>query len=557
MISRRKSSRGKEVINNLFFGVRTFMPPAPVNKREEILPPLSEDDKMLSGLCYPLWFLACPYVLLTEKKKELFLYFHALQGLIYGAGTTTFTFFSVLFVYMVFFFRNPKQVVNPDAKFETEMAFSTVSVFILLGIFFLVVLLLLLTLYFGWKASTGKVFRFPVIGGLAYDTMSKARTRLEMEYFNSLEHPPPEVEETFPEYGTAMPPYDLEGQYPPVPMAGSEGPPGSDSVDYQKMRKTVTQIKKFLAPTAGPVDYQKMLRMNPPVEKLKSIFTGPSTEEQEHVQAEQPMNPGRFQQAEPVVEQQSQVRFQAQARQVAPHRPPQAHYEPPPQKRKPRQDDSRHSGSMGDSRERAISAMEKMVKKRHQTPQESVSAMERFVKMKEQTPPSMPSRAGTDDARIQQRMKAAPTPRREQAEPSHHQKAQATSFLSAEAHVELLKRKYEQSQMEFRKARENKSRSKKPTKPSQAIKQGEKKSRRPGFGPEKEKQLLSSQEQLEVLRQRYANIVNKDNEPVNLRRRNEPQQKPTAPLPGSELGEPTRWPGLRKRRPGQGREKPQ
>jgi hypothetical protein len=56
-----------------------------LRREVEILPPVTEEDKMLSGLVYPAWFVAPFFVLASPKREDPFLHFHALQALLFGA----------------------------------------------------------------------------------------------------------------------------------------------------------------------------------------------------------------------------------------------------------------------------------------------------------------------------------------------------------------------------------------------------------------------------------------------------------------------------------------
>ncbi len=499
------------------------MPSESTRKSDEILPPLSEDDRMLSGLCYPLWFLACPYVLLTNKKNELFLYFHALQGLFYGAGVTVISFFSVLFVYFAFFFRTTNNLINPDARFDTQMTLSTLSVLMLSLILFLVVLALFLTMYFGWKASVGKIFRLPVIGSLAYDRMSQEKSRLEMEYFDSLENPPDEKEETPSDSADAIYPAEFAGLVKSYIETPSPGTPA----------------------VRNKPDYEHMLRMNPPVEKLKSIFSSPSSESPDTGRVEGTAdNAQAFSSRESFVDKDRQVQFQTRVRQETPPRPPQARYEPPPVKKNPPVESP-------PSPRRAISALDKFMGKSPGSPMDpqikAVSAFEGFVDKKQTRPAQKIDRPGPAGVRPGSASRGRPS-----GTSSHdsQKRAQSTSFLSAEAHVELLRRKYQESQMEFRQARNADREPRKPTPPSDYRRPTSKPASHPDPRQSAGKGSQSSREQLEILRQRYTGIVRKDDTGGT------PRQKPaSSSLPG-DPGEATQWPGLRKRRPGQGYDRP-
>ncbi|MFH1453112.1 MAG: hypothetical protein ABIH00_03930, partial [Armatimonadota bacterium] len=67
----------------------------------EILPPINEEDKFIAALSYPFWFVVSWLILITDKKKEPFLFCHAYQSLFLGLFLTVATL--LLFIIITLF----------------------------------------------------------------------------------------------------------------------------------------------------------------------------------------------------------------------------------------------------------------------------------------------------------------------------------------------------------------------------------------------------------------------------------------------------------------------
>jgi uncharacterized membrane protein len=371
-------------------------------KKNEVLPPLGEDDKMLAGLCYPLWPFAGPWALFTHRRKELFVYFHALQGIYLGAATTVISFFSLLFVYLIFFFRNPKNIIDPKVKFDGQVTCGTASVIVLMFLLLALMFVLFYNLWLGWKASQGKIFRLPLIGDIAYTKMDQVRSRLEMEYFNSLsgDSVPEESPEPYQEPSMVSP-----SLYPATPYDARM--PGPDTAQERP-------------------DYEAMLRMNPPVEKLKNIFSQVVHSDRE---------------------------------------------EPPRQEPLPIPAYSQKNGLRADPRGAG-------------------------------TPGQRPQVQERDLLKAQRRMEPQAPPRKPQAPPAQEEpKAQPATVLSPEAHMEVLRRKFDEASTGMSQPGED----------------------RPGRVPAE-----SQVSQLDLLRQKYTGIVNKGVPPQGGARNGDAPRRPAA-----------------------------
>jgi len=120
---------------------------------EEILPPLKDEDKMISGMCYPLWFVIPAMVLLSNKKNEPFLKFNALQALFLGLISSI---GYVLVSFVVFFILRFIPAANPILG---TFVFTCI---VLMSIVFLALVILLF--YYANQALRGEFFQVPYLG---------------------------------------------------------------------------------------------------------------------------------------------------------------------------------------------------------------------------------------------------------------------------------------------------------------------------------------------------------------------------------------------------------
>lgn len=130
----------------------------------DILPPLSEEDRMISGLCYPFWLLVPPLVFLGSRREEPFVHFHALQAVALGALSTVGTVLLIGIVWAV-------MMVLPGSN-PTISGLVGVGVFVL-G-FFLLFFYLTFLFYTAWRAASGRFLRLPVLGAWAEARMQAA-----------------------------------------------------------------------------------------------------------------------------------------------------------------------------------------------------------------------------------------------------------------------------------------------------------------------------------------------------------------------------------------------
>lgn len=232
-----------------------------MEKEEVILPPINEEDWMWSGLCYPFWFIFSPWTLKTKKKDDLFMYFHALQGLHFGIFTSAITLISTLIVYFGFFRPNLEQIaVTTGDQMNSRLTCGAFAIIVMLGFLFFMAFILFVTLYYGWRAANGKMFKIPFIGKRAWATVYEKKEEVEQDYYQS----PLGRMELMARQRTGEP----LGAY--NPESQQETPPPSAAVEAAP--PPALEITVPLKEN-GAVDYEAMMLQMPPIDKIKSIFS--------------------------------------------------------------------------------------------------------------------------------------------------------------------------------------------------------------------------------------------------------------------------------------------
>lgn len=158
----------------------------------KILPPISEDDKMLAGLPYVVWPIGSLFILASRKKEDPFLYYHAIQALFAGGVLALGTLFLTLGLFLVF-------RVMPATATYAPAVFSMGVVF---GGGALLVTLFLIALFLGWRATEGEMLRIPYVGDFAEERMLDQTGMTRRQFESLLEtstQPEPEEEIPFPE----------------------------------------------------------------------------------------------------------------------------------------------------------------------------------------------------------------------------------------------------------------------------------------------------------------------------------------------------------------------
>lgn len=141
-----------------------------------ILPPYQEDDRMLSGLAYPLWPFICPIILMGEKKHEPFVHFHAIQALALGV----FSLAAAIVVSIVTFLL----LWLLPSSFVTFSGFVGLTVFLVLTFAFLFWFSVII--YIAWQASSGNFLRLPFLGQWAEEKMQTNLGITEADYATTM-----------------------------------------------------------------------------------------------------------------------------------------------------------------------------------------------------------------------------------------------------------------------------------------------------------------------------------------------------------------------------------
>ena len=153
---------------------------------------------MLAGLPYVVWPIGSAFILLSRKREEPFLHYHAVQALAAGgilAGTLI-----VLMLGLFLTFR----VMPGSAQYGSAM----LSMVVMFGGGALLMGVLLTAIFLGWRATEGEMLRLPIIGDFAEEKMldmtgmtrRQFETMLEasLQPIKDEEIPFPEVTETDP-----------------------------------------------------------------------------------------------------------------------------------------------------------------------------------------------------------------------------------------------------------------------------------------------------------------------------------------------------------------------
>lgn len=203
----------------------------------DILPPLSEEDRMISGLCYPFWLLVPPLVLLGSRREEPFVHFHALQSLALGAVSTVGTFLLVGLVWAV-------MVILPGSN---PMVSGVVGVSVFILGFFLLFFYLTFLFYTAWRAASGRFLRLPFLGGWAEARM-QAALGLTAEAYRSEPLEAPSREAPSGSSEVEDPAEFLRRHRPPTRTALAPEPEEVDPTPPPRPR----QLPRSLAPVESP-----------------------------------------------------------------------------------------------------------------------------------------------------------------------------------------------------------------------------------------------------------------------------------------------------------------
>ncbi len=124
---------------------------------------------MLSGLCYPGWFVVPVFVLASWKKEDPFLFFHAVQGALVGALSSLFL-VVVTFAVWILFHIFPRHGGAVEGLFGVAL-FSSIAI---VG-----ALLFCVMIFLGWAAASGRFLKLGPLGDFAENQMVKV---LDLDY---------------------------------------------------------------------------------------------------------------------------------------------------------------------------------------------------------------------------------------------------------------------------------------------------------------------------------------------------------------------------------------
>ncbi|MBS2035446.1 hypothetical protein JST97_10695, partial [bacterium] len=132
------------------------------NEYDDILPPLSSEDKMMAGSCYPFWPFVPFFVLFSSKRQDPFLAFHAVQAVAVGI-TSTILMVVGLFLMWVSFSSLPTSWMMTSGAVGVVLMLS----FLAFGGF-----CFMAQIFLGWQASSGRFLRVIGLGDLCEAKMA-------------------------------------------------------------------------------------------------------------------------------------------------------------------------------------------------------------------------------------------------------------------------------------------------------------------------------------------------------------------------------------------------
>ncbi|ODT62673.1 hypothetical protein ABS71_15385 [bacterium SCN 62-11] len=132
------------------------------NEYDDILPPLSSEDKMMAGSCYPLWPVVPAFVLLSSKRQDPFLAFHAVQALAVGLTTSV---LSVVGLFLLW-------VSYSSLPTSWMMTSGAIGVVLMLAALAFGAFCFLAQIFLGWQASSGRFLRVAGLGDMCEARMA-------------------------------------------------------------------------------------------------------------------------------------------------------------------------------------------------------------------------------------------------------------------------------------------------------------------------------------------------------------------------------------------------
>lgn len=132
------------------------------NEYDDILPPLSSEDKMMAGSCYPFWPFVPFFVLLSSKRQDPFLAFHAVQAVAVGVTATVLSVVALFLMWVSF------------SSLPTSWMMTSGAIGVVLMLAFLAFsgFCFMAQIFLGWQASSGRFLRVAGLGDLCEARMA-------------------------------------------------------------------------------------------------------------------------------------------------------------------------------------------------------------------------------------------------------------------------------------------------------------------------------------------------------------------------------------------------
>jgi uncharacterized membrane protein len=206
---------------------------------------------MLAGLPYVVWPIGSIFILISRKKEDPFLHYHAVQALL--AGGILGILLIGLVVGLSLLFR-----VMPGSAQYLSAAFSMV---VMLGGGALLMGVLFSALFLAWRATEGEMLRLPMIGDFAEEKMLDQTGMTRRQFIAMLESSmSPDVEEEIP----------FPEAQPTTPNLQSSGPSRTTNrLDAMRQARETTvdstPVQGYRPPAAQP-------RPQPPAPRTTQRF---------------------------------------------------------------------------------------------------------------------------------------------------------------------------------------------------------------------------------------------------------------------------------------------
>lgn len=213
---------------------------------------------MLAGLPYVVWPIGSAFILLSRKREDPFLHYHAVQALAAGGVLAAALLVLMLGLFLVF------RVMPGSAQYGG----AVLGMMVMFGGGTLLMGVLLSALFLGWRATEGEMLRLPIIGDFAEEKMldmtgmtrRQFETMLEasLQPIKDEEIPFPEATETDDTDSIPRTTNRLEAmrqareqRYPAPPTASEPSPPPRPNGPQQAARPS--QAAQGYRPPAAPV----------------------------------------------------------------------------------------------------------------------------------------------------------------------------------------------------------------------------------------------------------------------------------------------------------------